>query len=109
VFVLTSSWEGLPIAVLEAMAASLPIMATQTGGIKEVVKEGETGLLVTPRHTEKMAEKLSYLLRDERLRRQIGQSASASLDSDFSLENMGKHTENLYCDLVLKKGVSHAH
>lgn len=109
VFVLTSLWEGLPVSILEAMAASLPVVATQTSGIKEVVREGKSGFLVAPRHTEKMAEKLSYLLRDERLRRQIGQNASASLDSDFSLENMGKHTENLYWDLVLKKGASYAH
>ncbi len=100
VFVLTSLWEGLPISVLEAMAASLPVVATNTGGIAEILLEGKTGFLVSPGDVGRMAEKLNHLLRDESLRNQIGQNARDSLDSDFCLENMVRNTANLYRDLI---------
>jgi glycosyltransferase involved in cell wall biosynthesis len=101
--VLTSLWEGLPISVLEAMAASCPLVATNTGGIAEVVLEGRTGFLVPPRDINKMADKLSDLLKDENLRKQIGQNARDSLESNFTLENMVKNTENLYLNLIKKE------
>lgn len=103
IFVLTSLWEGLPISVLEAMSASLPIVATNTGGISEVVLEGKTGFLVSPRDINKMVEKINELLRNEILRKQIGQSANVSLSCDFTIENMVSNTEDLYCNLIKKE------
>ena len=107
IFVLTSLWEGLPISVLEAMAASLPVIATNTGGIAEVVSGGKTGFLVPPGDVNRMTEKLNNLLADENLRKQLGENAKTSLGSEFSVENMVKNTENLYWDLI-KLGGRHA-
>jgi glycosyltransferase involved in cell wall biosynthesis len=103
IFVLTSLWEGLPISVLEAMVTSLPVIATNTGGISEVILEGKTGFLVSPRNINKMAEKVNELLKNKALRKQIGQSANVSLGRNFTIENMVRNTENLYCDLVAKQ------
>jgi len=100
VFVLTSLWEGLPISALEAIAASLPVAATNTGGISEVVHDGSNGFLVSPRDVNRLAEKLIHLLKDENLIIKIRKNASNSFDHEFTLENMIKNTESLYQDLV---------
>ncbi|RKY29328.1 MAG: hypothetical protein DRP74_08955 [Candidatus Omnitrophota bacterium] len=104
VFVLTSLWEGLPVSVLEAMAASLPVIATNTGGVAEVISDGKTGFLVLPGDVRAMAEKLSCLIKDKDLRQRIGSNAKNSLSSDFSLENMVINTEKLYRDLIGRAG-----
>ena len=101
VFALTSLWEGLPISVLEAMAASKPVVATNTGGIAEVLVENKTGFLVAPGDIKTMSENLINLLRNKNLRDKIGQNAKNSLGSAFSLSNMVKHTHVLYLDLIL--------
>jgi len=108
VFVLTSLWEGLPITVLEAMASNKPVVATHTGGIGEVIKEGNSGFLVSPGDTNKMSESLTVLLKDANLRKQIGQSARESLDFNFALTNMIRKNEDLYEDLFKNKGVIYA-
>jgi glycosyltransferase involved in cell wall biosynthesis len=108
VFVLTSLWEGLPITVLEAMAASKPVISTHTGGVTEVIAEGKSGFLVTPRDINKMSERIAVLIKDENLRRQIGQNARQSLDSNFTLTNMISKTENLYEELMKIKGAIYA-
>lgn len=103
VFILTSLWEGLPIAVLEAMASGLPVVVTHTGGIGEVIQEGKNGFLVSVDKLEKMKEKIILLLKDEELRKQIGQHAKKSLGNVFSKEKMLKSTEDLYQELILRK------
>ena len=108
VFVLTSLWEGLPISALEAMAASLPVVATHTGGISEVISEAKTGFLVQPRRIDKMAEKVSSLLKDENLRSQIGRNAKGSLGQDYTVRGMVRYTDNLYWDLISKKEMPYA-
>jgi len=108
IFVLTSLWEGLPIAVLEAMASSKPIISTDTGGVKEVIVEGKSGFLVPSRDMNKMSQRLAVLLNDENLRTQIGQNARKSLDSNFALTNMIRKSESLYEDLLREKGVIYA-
>jgi glycosyltransferase involved in cell wall biosynthesis len=100
VFVLTSLWEGLPITVLEALASSKPVVATHTGGIREIVVEGKTGFLVPPGNMELMSEQLIVLLKNEKLRKQIGLEARKSLDSNFKLENMVNATCALYENLL---------
>lgn len=100
IFVLTSLWEGLPIAALEAMASSKPIIATHSGGISEVICEGKTGFLVSPGDTNRISQRLGGLLKDENLRRELGENAKNSLNGNYCLENMLSNTENLYRDLV---------
>ncbi|MBU0549579.1 MAG: glycosyltransferase family 4 protein, partial [Candidatus Omnitrophica bacterium] len=104
IFVLTSLWEGLPISILEAMAASRPVVATNTGGVSEVILEGSNGFLVPARDIKRLAEKLIHLLKNESLRRQIGHNARDSLASNFTVENMLKDTESMYCGLIKRKG-----
>ena len=108
VFVLTSLWEGLPLSVLEAMASAKPVVVTHTGGISEVISEAKTGFLVQIHHINKMAEKIISLLKDENLRKQIGQNAKDSLDSDYRVESMVGYTDNLYWDLISKKEMLYA-
>jgi glycosyltransferase involved in cell wall biosynthesis len=88
IFALTSLWEGMPISVLEAMSLSLPVVATNTGGIAEVIREGRTGFLVAPQDSSSMAQKISILLHDISLRRTIGRNARESLGNDFSIDAM---------------------
>lgn len=96
VFVLTSLWEGLPISVLEAMFSGKPVVATQTGGISEIITEGKTGFLVSPRQMDKMAQEVTRLLRDKKQREEIGGNAKNSLLLDFGIDKMVKNTEALY-------------
>ena len=104
VFVLTSLWEGLPIAVLEAMAAGLPVVATDTGGISEVVVHGKTGYLVKPRDIQALQRRLKELLMKPDLRKDFGKLATFTLEhNDYSLNNMLKNTTQLYLDLSLEK------
>jgi glycosyltransferase involved in cell wall biosynthesis len=108
IFVLTSLWEGLPISVLEAMAASRPVVVTNTGGITEIIAEGKNGFLVSQGDINKLAERVIELLKDNILRNQIGQNARNSLGYDFTLENMVRHAENLYQDLIKQKTIRSA-
>lgn len=108
VFVLTSLWEGLPIAVLEAMVSRVPVVATHTGGISEIIAEGETGFLVPCHDMPSMLEKINTLLRDASLKERIIQRAEQCIDGKFDTKTMVKAHEDLYQELVEVKGVTHA-
>jgi len=71
VFVLPSLSEGLPITILEAMASGLPIVATKVGGLPEIVRERENGFLVEPKNSKEIAEKVLYLLSNDKIRNSI--------------------------------------
>jgi glycosyltransferase involved in cell wall biosynthesis len=102
VFVLTSLWEGLPIAVLEAMAVGLPVVATDTGGVSEIVLQGKTGYLVKPRDIEALQDRLKELLMKPNLRKEFGKLAISTLEhNDYSLNSMLKNHTQLYLDLSL--------
>ena len=72
VFVLASRSEGLPLSVVEAMAAGLPVVASDVGGLRELVRDGETGMLVPSRDPAALADALQPLLADRELRRRLG-------------------------------------
>jgi colanic acid/amylovoran biosynthesis glycosyltransferase len=71
--------EGLPVAILEAMAESVPVVATKHAGIPEVVVDGENGFLVTPGDTRGMAERGIRLLKNDALRFRLGHRAVRSI------------------------------
>ncbi len=71
IFVLASQWEGMPMAVLEAMAAGLPVVATDVGGTRELVVEGETGFLISPGDAQGLADRVARLLGDPELRQHL--------------------------------------
>jgi glycosyltransferase involved in cell wall biosynthesis len=85
VFVLSSDSEGMPMSVLEAMAAGLPVVATAVGGVPELVREAETGVLVPPRDTEALAAALGALVADGELRERLGEAARRRAEREFSL------------------------
>jgi len=100
IFVLTSLWEGLPIVVLEAAASAKPVLATDTGGIREFIVEGSTGFLVRPRAVAEASVKLGSLLTDSTLRETVGSCARAALGSDYTTASMAKSTQDLYESLA---------
>jgi len=106
VLALSSRWEGLPNAVLEAMAAGLPVVATNVGGTPELVVEGETGYLVPPADPGAMAERLSRLLDDAGLRRRMGAAARARVAAEFTVERFVARHEALYERLAREHGAA---
>jgi len=77
IFALSSLWEGSPLSVMEAMAAGLPVVATEVGGVPELVTSGVTGFLVEPGSSEMLAEALGRLAGDAELRKSMSQAARA--------------------------------
>jgi len=77
---LTSAWENLPHTLLEALATGTPVIATAVGGIPEVVRDGENGLLVPPRDVAEIAAAIDRLVRDDVLRASLAASAAPSVE-----------------------------
>lgn len=92
----SSHEEGFSNAVLEAMAAGLPVVATAVGGNVEAVVEGVTGLLVPPRDPPALAAALSRLIGDDGLRQRMGVAGRARIEQSFSLAAAVCNTERLY-------------
>lgn len=100
VFVCPSHWEGLPLAVVEAMAAGLPVVATRVSSLTEVVAEGVTGLIVPPADPAALAHSLETLLEDPELRRRMGAAGRQRAQDHYTLERMVSQTEELYQALL---------
>ncbi len=96
VFVLSSAREGLPMAVLEAMAGGCPVAAYAVGGVPHAVRNAETGFLVPPGNSTALAERLIELLDDESLRLRFGEMARKFFCERFSAESMTRAYERLY-------------
>lgn len=96
VFVLSSISEGLPLAAVEAMAASKPVVATRVGGLPELVQDGKNGFLVPAGDAAALAEKILILLRDHDLRQSMGLKAHKIAASAFSIEGMVDSYQQLY-------------
>jgi glycosyltransferase involved in cell wall biosynthesis len=92
--------EGFGIAVVEAMAMGKAVVATTTGGLPEVVAQGETGLLVTPGDAESLATTVVSLLGDGARREQMGRNGRARAQEHFSLDASVKHMERLYGEVL---------
>ena len=100
VFCMPSLWESFGIAFAEAMAMERPIVATHVDGIPEVVKDGETGILVRPRDPEGLANAICTLLADSELRTQMGRAGRRRVKAKFTVEEMVHHYDELFEDLV---------
>ena len=95
-FVMSSISEGLGTSLLDAMAASRPIVATTAGGIPEIVEQGVNGLLVPPRDHHALAQGIVRALSDEALRRRMGEAGFARVNERFTVERMIEKTADVY-------------
>jgi glycosyltransferase involved in cell wall biosynthesis len=100
VFVLTSMWEGMPGSVLEAMAAGLPVVASNVNGTSEVIQDGVTGFLVPQDDADATAEALLRLARDPELRQRMGSAGRERIRQHFSVARMVSEREKLYTRLA---------
>ena len=100
VFLLTSLFEGLPRTVLQAMAASVPVVATDTGGVAEVVIDGETGRLVPAGNPAAAAEAVVALAADAGLRTRLAAAARSQLTEEFDIRLMVRALEDIYDDVL---------
>jgi glycosyltransferase involved in cell wall biosynthesis len=100
VFCLPSETEGMPMTVLEAMAVGLPVVASDVGGIPELVKEGHTGLMVPPRAADELGAALLALARDPQRAREMGRAGRERLLKEFCLESTLSAYEEIYREAI---------
>jgi glycosyltransferase involved in cell wall biosynthesis len=98
-FVLSSYLEGLGTSVLDAMAAGLPVVATRVGGVPEIVKDEETGILVPPRDPEALAQAMARLADDPGMRERFG-SKGRSHARNFDADRTAQRTRDLYLEVL---------
>ncbi|QBD78392.1 glycosyltransferase family 1 protein [Ktedonosporobacter rubrisoli] len=101
--VLPSRWEGMPNAVLEAMACGLPCVATRVSGSEDIIQQGKNGLLVDSEDYQAMAQALITLLKDADLTRKYGKAARAHIEEHYSLEHITDSYIELYGNLTGQK------
>ncbi|MDE6734268.1 MAG: glycosyltransferase family 4 protein [Desulfovibrio sp.] len=104
VFILPSRFEGFPNAVMEAMAAGLPVVASDVGGIPDLVRHGEDGFLHAADDVEGMAESVLVLLNDAALRARLGASARERIAGEFTLRRLGDRVLARYEELLAQTG-----
>jgi glycosyltransferase involved in cell wall biosynthesis len=104
-FVLPSRSEAFPNAVLEAMAAGLPIVASGVGGIVELIENDRTGLLVPPDDPAALADRICRLMRVPGLASRLGGAARAEARAGYSFDRMIAAFESLYLSELARRGV----
>ena len=97
--------ELMPLAVLEAMAASRPVIASDIGGIPEILKEGKTGCLVPPGDADALDGALCLLAADTDLQQKLGKAAANHVRTHFTLPRLLEGVEDLYARLALTSHV----
>jgi glycosyltransferase involved in cell wall biosynthesis len=100
IFVLPSLYEGLGVAILEAMAAGKPIVASRVGGIPELIQHLATGLLVPPGDSEALAQAISRLVSEQDLAENLATRAREKVREEFTIEQMGRKNEAFYYELL---------
>lgn len=100
IFVLSSLHEGISIALLEAMALGVPVVATAVGGNREVITDGETGLLVPSRDAESLATACLRLMDDAQLRKMLTERGRSLIKQEYTRDVMAGRMHTLYRELV---------
>lgn len=98
IFILPSLWEGLPYVLVEAAFSGKPIIATEVDGIKEVLRNKETALLIPPKNPAALAEAVLLLLKEREFARRLGERAREEIPARFTLARMVEETQRLYLD-----------
>ena len=96
IFVLPSIKEGLPYTILEAMAAQVPIITTNVGGIPEMIGDNVSGILIQPKNSQQLAEKILELINNPEIAQAMAQQARQKVVKEFSLEKMLQKTKRVY-------------
>ncbi len=102
---MTSLWEGLGLVFLEAMASSLPVLATRVSATPEVIVDGETGVLIEPRDPSAVANAMLELARTPDRRLELGRAGRRRVLEKFGLDRMVDETLEVYRE-VLSGGAS---
>jgi glycosyltransferase involved in cell wall biosynthesis len=100
VFVQPSLWEGLSLALLEALLAGLPVVATRVEGVIDVVEDGVSALLVPPNDPSALADAIDRLIKDGDLRAELGAAGKKRAQTNYSLDKMCLAYEQLMLDLA---------
>ena len=104
-YVMSSAWEGMPMVLLEAAAAGLPIVATAVGGNGEVVRDGESGFLVPARDSGVLrAGMLRLMALPEEQRRAMGERGREHVRANYGLQRVAERWERVYWDALARKG-----
>ena len=103
VFVLPSLWEGIPRAIMEAMAMKKAVVTTAVGGIPEVVEPNRSGIFVPPNDSKALAQAITFLLTNPDVAAKMGQNAYERIEQFFSLDTVVRSTEEVYDRLMREK------
>ncbi|MBW4592657.1 MAG: glycosyltransferase family 4 protein [Brasilonema angustatum HA4187-MV1] len=100
IFILSTHYEGLPISILEAMRAGLPVVATSVNGIPEEVEHGKTGLLVPRKDVQALVNALQTFIESPDLRQQMGEAGRQKFKQEFTVERMINETKAVYEEIL---------
>lgn len=104
-FCISSSREGFGLVAAEAMFHHLPVLATKVGGLQNVVKDGETGVLVPPNTPVKLAEKIQYFYENPEAAETMGEAGYLRAMQNYTEERYAKEVVNLYNELLIRKQI----
>jgi glycosyltransferase involved in cell wall biosynthesis len=100
VLVLPSLTEGLPLSVMEAMAAGKAVISTPVGGVRELIQPEETGLLVPVKNPEALSDAIAFLIKNEQKRSALGVKARVLIKRNYGLETMLKKYDMAYQKVI---------
>jgi glycosyltransferase involved in cell wall biosynthesis len=103
IFVMTSLWEGLPRALVEALKSGLPAVCYATDGVTDLLDDGKNGYAVPPRDVTALSARVLELLRDSKKRQELGRAAAASVGPEFDIDHMVRAQERLYDALLARE------
>ncbi|MDD4335751.1 MAG: glycosyltransferase family 4 protein, partial [Desulfotomaculaceae bacterium] len=101
----SSLWEGFGLTAIEAMVLGVPVVATEVGGLPEVVRHGETGLLAPPADAAALAKNIVWMLDHPRDAREMAAKGGDIVRSKFTAGEMARRTVNLYRKVLAGDGV----
>ena len=102
---LTSNNEGTPVSLIEAQAGNLAVVSTDVGGVRDIVKEGETGYIVPKNNVNLFSEKLLFLIEDDETRKRFSENGWNFVREKFNYTTLVKNVNEYYKELLDKKKI----
>ena len=106
IFCLISNYEGLPISIIEAMRAKMPIIASDVGGVNELVQDGVNGFLISRGNISELVDKLKYILEHKDIIKFMGEASRKIYEEEYTADRMNQKILSVYNEVVYKKKVS---